>query len=225
MKQRCSEYIWLSHALSPNTPAYRGGQSLVVLNEKRIKAGDTCNSSFFLMPNHLGTHVDAPFHFLEDTRTVTDYGAHEWVFTKPVILGIRTEHPAVISQDEVIFPEHSDLACDLVLIRTGFEKFRQETKYWNEQAPFHPDLALKLTETFPNLKAIGVDTISISSPSNREFGKEIHRRLLSRGIRIFEDLALADIPTTGLQTVIALPLRISGLDGAPCSIIAQVALS
>ena len=59
-------WIWLSHTLNPNTEGYRGEKSLRIRKVSKISKGDSSNSINFSMHNHLGTHVDVPFHFLND---------------------------------------------------------------------------------------------------------------------------------------------------------------
>ena len=53
-----SEVVWLSHPLSPESPAYGGGEGMRIEPITQIAAGDTANTSHFVLPNHLGTHVD-----------------------------------------------------------------------------------------------------------------------------------------------------------------------
>ena len=38
------------------------------------------------MSNHLGTHVDAPSHFVDQGKTLTDYEAKDWVFSHPFLV-------------------------------------------------------------------------------------------------------------------------------------------
>jgi kynurenine formamidase len=67
-----------------------------------------------------------------------------------------------------------------------------------------------------------MDWISVSSFQHREEGRIAHRELLGAGWRLFEDLSLAIVPVGLIHTVLALPLRIDGGDGAPCTIIASI---
>ena len=78
-----------------------------------------------------------------------------------------------------------------------------------------------LNEYFPNLKAIGLDVISVTSLLDRDQGRQIHQALLGQGIRIFEDVALHHIQTP-LKEVIALPLMLESADGAPVTMIGTV---
>jgi kynurenine formamidase len=54
----------------------------------RIAAGDTANTSRFVLPNHLGTHVDAPRHFFESGPALTDYPPKFWIFENPLLANV-----------------------------------------------------------------------------------------------------------------------------------------
>ena len=66
---------------------------------------------------------------------------------------------------------------------------------------------------------IGFDTISFSSMTDRMIGREAHREILGRNIRIVEDMKL-DLVVFPITQVHAFPLLIEGADGAPVTIIA-----
>lgn len=59
-----------------------------------------------------------------------------------------------------------------------------------------------------NLQLIGVESQSVGSP-------EVHRILLSAGIALLEGITLSHVPE-GQYTLIAPPLKLGGLEGAPC---------
>jgi arylformamidase len=210
--------IWLSHPLSQNTPAYANGKGLEVAPSKQLCEGDSCNQLYFAMSNHLGTHVDAPKHFVEAGMSVTDYAAKDWVFDRPFLIDVPTAPGETLSAaaiDRVVGLAND---ADLLLIRTGFEQYRSSSPYWQESPIIHSDVITVLDQYFPKLKAIALDTISISSLLDREMGRATHKVLLSRGLRIFEDVALAHIEKN-LKQVMAFPLLLDDADGAPVSMV------
>jgi len=220
---RQSEWIWLSHPLAPDTPAYGGGEGLALHCSKSIVSGDSCNTAKLVLSNHLGSHVDAPRHFYSEGQAVDTYAPDEWVFSSPSLIDIPLNTPELITPAHlsVALPEAS-YDTDLLLIRTGFEAWRGDRRFWEAAPGLHPDLADWLRIRFPRLRAIGVDCISVSSFQHREAGRIAHKALLGAGWRLFEDLTLAKIPVKRMRSVIALPLRISDIDGAPCTIIAEI---
>lgn len=218
-----SRWLRLSHILSSSTPAYGGGAGLNVDIVRSLDRGESCNALSLSFSNHLGSHVDAPRHFVADGKTVDEYAIGDWVFTRPFIV----EMPAVEGEILDIARFEAALAgcddADLLLVRTGFEKKRAEESYWSSSPAFTPELADYLKSRLPSLTAIGMDTISISSYRHRELGRAAHGSFLAKGLRIFEDLALAPAPATNqLKLVIALPLLFLNADGAPCTVAALV---
>ncbi len=217
-------YIWLSHILNGNTPAYGGGKGFIVSSEKDMTVGDSCNTVSLKLSNHIGSHVDAPKHFIKGGKSVDSYSASDWVFELPVIIDISVGDAEIITVEALsAVVEDAIEDADLVLIRTGIEQYREQDTFWEKPPGFDPALSEYLKSRFPSLQAIGMDVISLSSFQHREVGREAHREFLGADIRVFEDLALAGILSTSLQRVIALPLRFQGADGAPTTLIAEVA--
>jgi len=214
------KWIYLSHSLTTQTPAYGGGQGLTIETARSIATGDSSNSVTLKFSNHLGTHVDAPRHFLANGKTVDAYDAADWIFTKVFVVDIPTNEAEIVDMRKL---ENALINCkdaDLLLIRTGFESRRCSNNYWAESPGFDPALCAFLTNRLPSLTAIGMDTISITSMKHRDMGRAAHHEFLGAGVRIFEDMALANSPVdNNLKQVIAMPLRFENADGSPCTII------
>lgn len=219
-----SPWVWLSHVLSEDTPIYAGGSSLVIKKVKSITNGDSCNTSNLVFSSHVGSHVDSPLHFVFGGRSVDDYQPEDWLFGRPLLVDLPLKGPELVNLERLNEALPTNIQyTDLLLIRTGFGLFRSEEKYWRCSPGFSSELVPFLLRRFPNLRAIGLDCISISSMQWREEGRRAHRALLGNGIRIFEDLALENVCSGSVLTyVIALPLRYSSGDGAPCTIIGRL---
>ena len=217
-------WLWLSHVLTSDTPAYGGGKGLGVAHEKSLCAGDSCNAVRLDLHNHLGSHVDAPLHFIPDGTSVDSFLPEDWMFVQPLLVDLPLEEAVLITPEMIapLLPATGGLRHDLLLIRTGFEKYRGEERFWKNGPGLSATLAPWIRANFKNLAAIGVDCISISSMQHREEGRSAHRALLGMGMRLFEDLQLSTVQKKLLKKVIALPLRFSNADGAPCSIVAEV---
>lgn len=211
-------WLRLSHVLSPATPSYGGSERFVVEPTRSLLHGDSCNTVALAFSNHLGSHVDAPRHFFAEGKSVDDYAIDEWVFSRPWIAEVQAAPGEILGVERIESALVSCADADLLLVRTGFERLRGDERYWSESPAFDPELADYLHRRLPSLSAIGLDTISISSYRRRELGRLAHRAFLGRGIRIFEDLALAALPPIGLERVIALPLLFDNADGAPCTV-------
>jgi len=216
-------YIWLSHVLDVNTPLYGGGTDWECIKDKDIQKGDSCNTSRLLLPCHTGTHVDAPLHFIEDGIAIEEYAVEDWIFKHPSLVFVDPEKGGLIKPGDLNIKKNEK--TDIVLFCTSFEKFRHDEIYWKENPGIATEMADYLLDQYPNLKAIGMNFISISSFKHRDVGRLSHKAFLGKGIRIIEDMHLLALqPGDVIKSIMVLPLRFKAGDGAPCTIIAQRAV-
>lgn len=219
-------WIWLSHALTEAMPSYGDGAKPVITPDKSMAGGDSCNTSRWSFPNHVGTHVDAPRHFFPDGLTITDYPADFWVFEHPWCAEVPlSEERGLIHAGQVPWGEIPQ-RTDLLLLKTGFGASYGTERYWSESPGLAPELAARLRSACPALRAVGFDFISVSSWSHRETGRQAHRAFLDPAgppLLLIEDMNLAGLePGAPLNRVIVAPLRVAEADGSPCTVFAEV---
>lgn len=214
--------IWLSHPLSVETPVYGGGKGLKIEPTSCIASGDAANTACWTFPNHFGTHVDTPLHFFDEGKTVTDYTASFWIFYHPQLIDVPGSDGYLIVPEDVI--DKILHKTDLLLLRSGYEEYRKEKRYWQKNPGLSKELAQMLRTDHPHIRAVGVDTISITSRLHREEGRDAHREFLgssydSEPIVLIEDMSLINYKEDIKQVIIS-PLMIENADGAPCTVIA-----
>ena len=225
MAKTMSKWIYLSYPLSRKTPAYGGGDSLKIRHEKSIEKGDSCNTSYWSLSNHLGTHIDFPRHFVQAGKTSGDYRPEFWIFRSPFILDIATVEPGVILEPEDVDMDAVPDNIDILVIKTGFCHLREKDIYWENNPGFAPALAIFLRKRFPHLRVFGFDSISLSSFAHRETGHEAHKAFLDHPnpILLLEDMDLSAIDNSvKLKQVIVSPLRVEDADGIPCTVFANI---
>ncbi|GAF94079.1 unnamed protein product, partial [marine sediment metagenome] len=71
-------FIQLSYKIDVETPAYGGKQGFLLTPLSSIEKGDSANTSKWEFPNHLGTHIDFPYHFFQNGQTVEDFPTDFW---------------------------------------------------------------------------------------------------------------------------------------------------
>lgn len=219
-----SEMIFLSHFYDENTPGYGGKKDFSLEHTKCLKDGHSCNQLKITLSNHVGTHIDTPFHFFQTGKTLSDYPANFWKFSKINLIDLSLTPSELITSTHIAGKINPD--CDLLLLRTGFEKQRQEEIYWKENPGLSAELGNYLRENFPNIRAIGGDFISATSFTKRAEGKLAHEAFLSpdkkhNPILIIEDMKLSSL-NSNPQMVIVAPLLILGADGSPVTVMAQL---
>jgi arylformamidase len=212
--------VWLSHVINEHTPLYGGKKNIEIKLLKSIDNGDSCNESLFVLPAHAGTHVDVPYHFINDGKSIDKFLPEEWIFSSITVIHIDVLPDQVIQPEDLNIDHHVSPETEMILVRTGFEKFREKKTYWSDNPILGVEAADQIIALFSNLRAIGLDSISFSNPKFSKIGKKVHRKFLSNNILLFEDLSLKALdPKDNLNKVIALPLRFSGCDGGPCSVL------
>jgi arylformamidase len=213
--------LWLSHILTPETPAYGDGEHMRVEPMTRISRGDTANTTRYSIPNHLGTHLDAPLHFADGAASLTDYNPDFWIFTRPQLIDVPGEDGHLIGPADLIGAIEE--GTDLLLLRTGYEEYRAQARYCESNPGLHPDLGRWLRTEHGSVRVVGMDVISVTSYLHREEGREAHRALLDPTrpgdpVLALEDMALQHVKDE-LSRVIVAPLRVPNADGGPCTVI------
>ncbi|NUM50652.1 MAG: cyclase family protein [Flavobacteriales bacterium] len=215
-----SNFISLSHILSENTPAYGNGDKPTFEKVNSIKEGASSNKTRINTDSHLGTHVDFPYHFLEEGKKGEEFLPNDFVFSAPFLIELPVHQNLITNQHLSTFtiPVHTDL----LLIKTGMEQFRNEKKYWENGPGMASETALFFKNNFPRLRAIGFDFLSLSSYQHREEGRLAHKNYLSNHILIIEDMKLLLLSKRNkINKVFVAPLLFANCDGAPVYVLAE----
>ncbi len=219
-------FILLSYPLEKQTPLFGENPPNVFKKIESIEKGDHCNTALITLFNHNGTHIDTPRHFDENGKNIGDYEIGELVFENPLLIDIPKEDEEAIGIDDILEHESDIQACDLLLMRTGFYKKRDRKSYIDSN-PWIDNEAATFLRTQHNVKAIGIDTISISSYSRLEIGEKTHRILLVKNFHPSEPkLIIEDMKLGGnlkkMKRVFVVPLFLKDVDSAPCTVFAEV---
>lgn len=220
------EKVFLSHLLHSDTPSYGNRNKFIITKNAAIAKGDIANDSSLKTTTHIGTHIDMPYHFYGEGQTIEDYPAQFWSFLSPLLISLQPRNLIIFKElIEKIEAITCDANTEILLVKTGIEKYRGLERFWLENPGFSPDLYGYLVKKFPKLKVFGFDSISISSFANRKIGREAHKSFLNpqNPVLLLEDMHLAEVDeTTILQEVMVAPMRIADCDGLPCTVIASV---
>ena len=154
-------------------------------------AGDLYNLTAFSMCAHNGTHVDAPFHFLPDGKTVEQLPLETFVGECYVARhdGDMTAADAASVLEKSGSAERILLAGDCTVTLEAAEVFAAS-----------------------GIRLLGNESQSVG-PEDAPMA--VHLALLRRGIALLEGVVLTDVPE-GRYFLSAAPLCLAGADGAPC---------
>src|SRR3954463_26017 len=205
---RGPKFLDVSVSLAPGIPAYPGNPEFELLPIKRIAAGGSSNVSKLVMGTHTGTHVDAPKHFFDDGAGVDALPLDVLVGRARLIAFADT----VMSVGKAELETHDLRGVTRLLIRT-----RNSAWLTSGDDTFHPDYTYLAPDGAAYLVELGVKLVGVDYLSVEQFHSghhKTHRTLLERGVVIVEGLMLGEVPA-GEYEFRCLPLRLTGLDGAP----------
>ena len=217
--------IFLSYILDSNTPSYGNRDKFIISKNSEIVNGIGANTSKWeFTNNHIGTHIDTPYHFYIKGKQLKDYRASDFIFWKIGILEVPRKDGSLISIVDLQL-DNLDPEIELLIIKTGYGSYRNSNKYFQDNPGLSAELAQKLKKSFPKLRAVGFDFISLTSWNNREEGKKSHLSFLNPEIDIIiiEDMKLDEICSQSiLKWIIVSPLRTEEGNGSPVTIIANL---
>ena len=185
----------ISIALRPGAPEWPGDTPYSCRWTQQLGRGDTVNLSALATSPHVGTHADAPLHVHDG-----------WAASDHLPLDVFAGPATVCSFDRVDALPRAPL--ERLLLRTG-----STTAAGTFPAEWRA-LGVRQVESLleRGLRLLGVDAPSVDTRHSTTL--EVHHALFAGGAYNLENLDLRDVPD-GTYELIALPLKIVGLDAAP----------
>lgn len=154
-------------------------------------SGDLYNLTAFFMCAHNGTHIDAPFHFLHNGKTVDRIELDVFVGACFV-----ARHEGNVTGEN---------AREILAKAKGAERILIAGP---------ATVTAEAAEVFATagIKLLGNESQTVG-PADAPM--QVHLILLGRGVALLEGVVLDDIPE-GHYFLSAAPLNLAGADGAPC---------
>jgi arylformamidase len=165
--------------------------------------GSVCNTFTMSMPTLFGAVAVAPSHTGFKVKTIDECELDAFIGPCQVI-HVEVQHSGLIREPMLSV----DIRSERVLFATNTFKY---------DAAFHKEFAALDVSLIDELGKRGVVLVGIDTPSIDLFQSttlSAHRRAYEYGMAVLEGLNLADVPN-GLYELIALPLKLKGLDASP----------
>ncbi len=200
--------IWdISLPLSSKLPVWPGNQRFALQAVHRLSNGAHCNESAYSGNIHTGTHIDVPWHFLEDGGK-TESVSFDQLIGKATVVAV----PEVDQIDRQVL---ESLEIHETTRRLLF-KTRNSLLWANDVSEFQPDFVALTVDAAEwlaerHLYLVGIDYLSIQPFRG---SNKTHETLLNASIVILEGLNLHGVEA-GDYELLCLPLAISGAEGAP----------
>jgi len=198
----------ISLPISPSLPVWPGDPPIGLEQIEFMDDGASANLSQLQASVHIGTHVDAPHHFMNDGRTIEQ-------LSLDVLTGrcYVTQLPDGIEAITADVLEGTSLPADTPRILFGTSNSRLwsrgETDFQKDFVAITEGGAKWLVEH--GIQLVGVDYLSVAPYSDPV---PTHRVLLGAGVVVVEGLDLSAVPR-GFYDLYCLPLKLLGAEGAP----------
>ena len=139
------------------------------------KAEHGVNAQYIQTSNHMGTHLDAPRHFVTGGMTI-DQIPMDWLYGPGVIVDLTDEMDELaVYTPEMIESRAEVREGDRLILHTGWHRHAQfgddpdEEKYVHRHPGAHPDMVPWLLEK--KIHIWGVDVISTDHPMDLPIGR------------------------------------------------------
>ena len=209
-------YIDLAHPVRTGMPVFPGDPPVAVEPHATV-AGEGYRVSTVDCGSHTGTHVDAPSHTEADGEPIDEFPVSRFV-RDAVRVDLRDCDPREPIGPDVL----PTVEADAVVLQTGWDDHWGEPTYFDH--PFLTPAAARHCVEYGYdvaIDALNVDPTPTDAAADDEpTGFRAHHALLGNGRLIFENLT----NLTGLPErfeLLAVPLKISGGDGAPVRAVAR----
>lgn len=211
--------IDLSYPLDPVTPVFPDYPpvALEILESARYSRYDgrrALNSSRISVGMHCGTHMDAPFHFIEKGHTIDEIPL-EQCFGQAILVDLRNSIPDGVIEVRHLSPHEKKIRkLRKAVILTGWSSKWGQPEFFTDHPVFSPKAAQYVVDCGAHL--IGVDFPSVDRPPF-----PAHVAFLSHGMVIVENLTNLESVKNEVFQLAVLPLKITGRDASPIRAIAQ----
>ena len=197
----------ISLTISNELPVWPGDHPVELKRNLDMRHGDVCTLSQITCTVHVGTHLDAPAHFIKDGRGVDTLDLAQLI-GPCYVADLRA---ASILDANTLAQANIPIGTRRLLIRTRNSDYwaRGDKTFRTDFVAIEPGGAAWIVER--GVELVGVDYLSVGA---FEGGIPTHEILLGNDVVPVEGLDLTGIEA-GAYQLICLPLKLKDGDGAP----------
>mgnify|MGYP001368019900 CR=1 FL=1 len=171
----------------------------------KIDFGGNANVSRIESSMHTGTHLDTPFHKINDGKKLHEISEKNFMGSAQVI-DLTSIHNTILLDD---IENKIDNDVEIILLKTSNSKLLQNNKFNDDYVCLDAKASKYLSEQ--NIKAVCVDYLSIDKFNSEDSIN--HHTFLEKNIIIYEAVDLYKV-NEGRYFFIGLPIKIDNADGA-----------
>jgi arylformamidase len=176
--------------------------------EMSIANGDVYNFSRLTCSAHIGTHIDAPYHFTGGGETIDQVSLSDLIGEALVV---------DVTADTITAQELADIDFETykrILFKTRNSELLTSEDFTKDYVSLDYSAAALLVEN--GVRVVGIDYLSIEKFETDEH--PVHHLLTENDVIIIESLDLSGVEP-GAYFMVALPLKLRKSEGAPARVV------
>jgi len=211
--------IDLTLTVSDEIPTFPGSPQPSFIPWENVKE-DGYNLELLFLSTHTGTHMDAPYHFLEKGAKIHEISLKKLVSEAVLIKSKKKDGESITKIDIQKFEKkHGKITSfSSVIFYTGWQRNLQKKNYFTKNPGLSVSAAKYLASKKINL--VGIDSPSIDLGKDSKFS--VHQIFAKKGILIVENLANLEKIKSSKFHLMVLPLKLKNATGSPVRAIAFV---
>ena len=211
--------IDLTLTVSDEIPTFPGSPQPSFIPWENVKE-DGYNLELLFLSTHTGTHMDAPYHFLEKGAKIHEISLKKLVSEAILIKSKKKSGGSITKTDIQKFEKkHGKITgFSSVIFYTGWQRNLQKKYYFTKNPGLSVSAAKYLASKKINL--IGIDSPSIDLGTDSKFS--VHQIFAKKGILIVENLSNLEKIKSSKFHLVVLPLKLKNATGSPVRAIAFV---
>jgi kynurenine formamidase len=220
------QVIDLSHTIHDDIQIYPG-DPMPSIDRGLTHEKDYCHVDLLKLGSHTGTHIDAPYHFLNNGQRIDEIPVHRFI-GRGILIDVSAKSAREPIDSDDLKPHATDLTKgDFVILKTGWDQYFGTAKYY-----FHPYLSAEGARLLVDMGValVGVDSLNVDPtyyagkdsdpaaedlPDEESYGYPVHDLLLSNDVLIVENLCNLDKIKAVDGIYSFLPLKLKDSDGSP----------
>ena len=206
------KFIDLTLPVSEKIPTFPGSPQPIFIQWENIK-DDGYNLELLFLSSHTGTHLDAPYHFLEKGKKIHEISLKRLIINA-ILVKIRKREDQPITKTDIqkFEKKHGKIPNgSTVIFWTGWQKMIKNGSYFVKNPGLSVTAAKYLISKKTNL--VGIDSPSIDLGKEKRF--LVHHLFAKNDVLIVENLANLDKIKSWKFQLAVLPIKLKNATGAP----------
>ena len=206
------KFIDLTLPVSEKIPTFPGSPQPIFIQWENIK-DDGYNLELLFLSSHTGTHLDAPYHFLEKGKKIHEISLKRLIINAILVkIRKRGDQPITKTDIQKFEKKHGKIPNEsTVIFWTNWQKMIKNDSYFVKNPGLSVTAAKYLISKKTNL--VGIDSPSIDLGKEKRF--LVHHLFAKNDVLIVENLANLDKIKSWKFQLAVLPMKLKNATGAP----------